>query len=156
MPLNDWLSNFVIYDANYLYCWIFPFCSQILDICYGDGSTRLYARYLPATVRHITAFAREVPHFTELVLDDQRILIKSSILEVAVVHDSPYIELDADKWVDHRLRFSISRDYYEHLGILGDVFAEMHRAMLKIQKLELTDVELSLITALILLCPGWY
>ena len=119
-----------------------------------EDARHLYFRFLPGTVRFITAFAKEIPLFKTLPQDDQRILIKSGILETSAVYDSSHVEINDHSFVNGKLNISIPKDRFNDIGHLGCVLAEITNAINRLKKLELTEVELSLLAALVLFCPG--
>ena len=119
-----------------------------------DDAKHLYFRYLPGTVRFITAFAKEIPLFKTLSHEDQRILIKAGILETSTIYDSSHVEISDDCLVNSKLNITIPKDRLGEIGNLGSVFKEIMEAMNRLKKLELTDVELSLLAALVLFSPG--
>lgn len=80
--------------------------------------------------------------------------MKAGILETSAVYDSSHIEITEDTLVNSKLNLSIPKDRFYHIGHLGHVLVEVMDAMNRLKKLELTDVELSLLAALILFCPG--
>ena len=114
----------------------------------------LYFRYLPGTVRFITAFAKEIPLFKTLSHDDQRLLIKAGILETSVIYDSSHVEITDSALINSKLNLAIPKNRIPYIGNLGSVFQDIIDAMSKLKKLEMTDVELSLLAALVLFSPG--
>ncbi|XP_046554792.1 nuclear hormone receptor E75-like [Haliotis rubra] len=118
-----------------------------------EESKKIYLRYLPTMVRCISTFAKEIPQFLDISLEDQRVLIKSCLLEMAVLYDSTHVHLTDGVWVDEKLKFHMDVEAFPKLGLMGTVFTNFHHVVLKIRKFELTDVELSLICAIVLLCP---
>ena len=110
--------------------------------------------YIPTIVQCMSSFAKEIPQFLDLTMDDQRLLIKGCILEAAVIHDSTHVHVDEQFWQDDKLRFRLDWQQGEELGLLGQVFHQFRPLLSKLRKLELTDAELSLLWALVLFCPG--
>ena len=117
-------------------------------------SKYLYLRYLPGTVRFITAFAKEIPLFKSLNQTDQRILIKSGILEISAIYDSSHIDLDTADFVNKKLNLCIPKYRLESIGLIGLVFSKLISVVERLRRLNLTDVELSLLAAMVLFCPG--
>ncbi|XP_045179542.2 ecdysone-inducible protein E75-like isoform X1 [Mercenaria mercenaria] len=113
----------------------------------------LYLRYLPGTVRFITAFAKEIPLFKSLTEHDQRLLIKSGILEISTINDSLYMELEDNALINRKLNMTVSKDRLKEIGLLGSMFTDICNVMGKLRKLNFTDVELSLLSAIVLFCP---
>lgn len=118
-----------------------------------DDSKYLYFRFLPGTVRFITAFAKEIPLFKTLSQEDQRILIKAGILETSAIYDSSHVEINDDSLVNSKLNITIPKHRFCHIGHLGSVFVDIVDSIYRLKKLEFTDVELSLLAALVLFCP---
>lgn len=102
----------------------------------------------------MSTFAKEIPQFLDMALEDQRVLIKGCILEAAVIHDSMHVHLSSECWVDEKHNFSLQHTHLTTLGLVGEVFLHFQQLVVKLRKLELTDVELSLLCALVLFCPG--
>lgn len=111
-------------------------------------------RYLPAIMHYVSTLTRAISEFTQLSMDDQLVLVNASILEIAVILHASYVKLKKDEWIDDQLRFSISFGRASKLGLLADVFSEMKSVLEKLQKLKLTDTELALLSAVVLLSPG--
>ena len=119
-----------------------------------EDAKHLYFRFLPGTVRFITAFAKEIPLFKTLTQDDQRILIKAGILETSAIYDSSHVEITDFSLVNSKLNLTIPKDNFYSIGHLGSVFVDIVDSINRLKKLELTDVELSLLAALVLFSPG--
>jgi len=81
-------------------------------------------------------------------------MIKASLLETAVVHGCTHVNIDNGEWTDSKLRFVIANELDKDLGLMGSVFQAMHGVTTKLLNLELTDVELSILAALLLFCSG--
>lgn len=135
-------------------CCIFHYLYFQIDIQEKEDAKHLYFRYLPGTVRFITAFAKEIPLFKSLTERDQRLLIKSGILEISAINDSIYMEQNDDAIVNSKLNVSIPKDRLSRIGILGNLFSDLSNVVTKLKKLNFTDVELSLLSAIVLFCPG--
>lgn len=118
-----------------------------------EDAKYLYFRFLPGTVRFITAFAKEIPLFKTLSQDDQRILVKAGILETSAIYDSSHVEINDYSLVNNKLNLTIPKDRFYYIGHLGSVFVEIVDSINRLKKLEFTDVELSLLAALVLFCP---
>ncbi|XP_060591813.1 ecdysone-inducible protein E75-like [Ruditapes philippinarum] len=118
-----------------------------------SDAKHLYFRYLPGTVRFITAFAKEIPLFKSLTEHDQRLLIKSGILEISTINDSLYMELEEDNFVSNKLNITVRKDKLDDIGLLGNMFRDICSVIGKLRKLNFTDVELSLLSAIVLFCP---
>jgi hypothetical protein len=130
---------------------------QVAEIRTGEDTDIIYRTYIPCVVHCMSSFAKDIPHFLDLTLDDQRILIKSCILEAAVLLDCTHVHVTGGTWQDDKLGFRLDLDESgTNLGLLGQVFVQVQPIIAKIRRLELTDVELSLLCALLLFSPGNY
>ncbi|ESP00830.1 hypothetical protein LOTGIDRAFT_238472 [Lottia gigantea] len=127
--------------------------SEIVKLQSKEDSQNIYVRYLPCIVKCITTFAKEIPQFLDLSLDEQRLLVKGCLLEVAAIHDSTHILHSEEKWEDEKLKFRLDTKHWNEYGLLGEVFHHMYDVVGKLRKYELTDVELSLLCAMVLFCP---
>ncbi|WAR10422.1 hypothetical protein MAR_035498 [Mya arenaria] len=90
-----------------------------------EDAKHLYFRYLPGTVRFITAFAKDIPLFKNLTQSDQRLLIKSGLLEISAISDSTHIEIDGSSLVNRKLNIVIEKDRLENIGLLGSLFKDL-------------------------------
>ncbi|XP_052812171.1 ecdysone-inducible protein E75-like [Mya arenaria] len=118
-----------------------------------EDAKHLYFRYLPGTVRFITAFAKDIPLFKNLTQSDQRLLIKSGLLEISAISDSTHIEIDGSSLVNRKLNIVIEKDRLENIGLLGSLFKDLEVVIRRLRSLTLSDVELSLLSAIVLFCP---
>ena len=64
------------------------------------------------------------------------------------------MELDEDAVVNNKLNIVIKKDRLGEIGLLGSLFTDLTDVMQKLRILKFTDVELSLLSALVLFCPG--
>ncbi|KAL5006005.1 hypothetical protein ScPMuIL_017163 [Solemya velum] len=126
---------------------------EITRITTEHDCKKLMSRYLPAIMHYVSALTRAISNFTQLSMDDQLVLVNTSILEIAVILHASYVKLKKDEWIDDQLRFSISFGRASKLGLLADVFSEMKSVLERLQKLKLTDSELALLSAVVLLSP---
>ncbi|XP_076458157.1 uncharacterized protein LOC143291902 [Babylonia areolata] len=113
----------------------------------------VYGQYVPTVVQWLSAFARDIPQFKDLSTEDQRLLIKDSILETAVLLDSLHVHLDTECLLNDKFRFRLHWAQVQDLGLLGQVYANIQPILTKVRRLDLTDVEVSLLCALVLFCP---
>ena len=115
-----------------------------------------YFTHLSSFVKNITSFARGIPNFSSLCIEDQHVLIKSGVLEVSFAQQYQTVDVTEDVWTQRRLGFAVNREIWEDesCGPLGGVFSACHSLALKLSKLQLTDVELSLFASLLLFCSG--
>lgn len=128
------------------------FMNKNITVEEKEDANHLYFRYLPGTVRFITAFAKEIPLFKSLIEHDQRLLIKSGILEISAINDSLHTEQNNHTIFNRKLNLSIPKDRLSRIGVLGNMFSDLTDVMNKLKKLNFTDVELSLLSAIILFC----
>lgn len=126
---------------------------QMCEVSSAEDAERVYMRYIPTIVQFMSSFGKEIPQFLDLALDDQRLLIKGCILEAAVIHDSTHADITSEHWQDDKLMFRLQWRHVSVLGLIGEVFSHTRILMGKLRKLELTDVELSLMCALVMFCP---
>ncbi|XP_076446100.1 uncharacterized protein LOC143283717 [Babylonia areolata] len=126
---------------------------EVMEMKTAEDTEMLYMHYVPTIVHCMSTFAKDVPQFLDLPMDDQRILIKGCILEAGVIHDSTHVHISDQMWQDDKLHFRMDWQRVEGLGLLGRVFSEIRPILTKLRKLELTDVELSLLCALVLFSP---
>ena len=120
----------------------------------SEDANQIYLRYLPVIIRFVSTFAMEIPAFLDLNFEDQRHLIKGCILEVAAIQDSMHVQLETGVWEDEKLKFRIEGEQWENFGLFGEIFTAFHKVAFKIRKLKLTDVEISLLCAIVLFTPG--
>lgn len=64
------------------------------------------------------------------------------------------MELDDTAVVNNKLNIVIRKDRLEEIGLLGQLFTDLTQVMQKLRALKFTDVELSLLSAIVLFCPG--
>ncbi|KAH9499133.1 Ecdysone-induced protein 75B, isoform B [Bulinus truncatus] len=126
---------------------------KIQDRDHNDFPIIFFTQYVPSVVQFITTLAKKIPQFLDISLEDQRALIKGCILEIAFVYDSTHIKLKDDCWTNMKLKFCLSQIKLEKMGLIGEIFSKFWVLMEKIQKMALTDVEVSLICALLILSP---
>ncbi|KAL8586171.1 hypothetical protein ACOMHN_057733 [Nucella lapillus] len=126
---------------------------ETMDLKTAEDTEMLYMHYVPTIVHCMSTFAKDIPQFLDLPMDDQRLLIKGCILESGVIHDSTHVHINDQSWQDDKLKFRMDWERIEELGLLGQVFTEIRPVLNKLRKLDLTDVELSLLCALVLFSP---
>lgn len=64
------------------------------------------------------------------------------------------MELDEAAVINNKLNIVINKDRLEEIGLLGSLFTDLTQVMQKLRALKFTDVELSLLSAIVLFCPG--
>ncbi|KAK3083200.1 hypothetical protein FSP39_016581 [Pinctada imbricata] len=114
-----------------------------------DEISALCSKYLAEVVKFVTFFARELPQFTELGMEDQRMLIKSSLLEICVIH---YVIYSSE---NDLLNLNILKleDNSEKSDLICDLMKVLCSCTKKLLKLNLTEVEYAILAALLLFCP---
>ena len=115
---------------------------------------RLYSHYLPWSVKFITTFAKETTLFKSLTQTDQRLLIRSCILEITAIHDLTGFGLESDRLATQTFNSDIPNGHLEDTMLINKVFNKFGNVQCKLRKIGLTDVEMALLSALILFCPG--
>lgn len=129
------------------------FVNHQIDIQSKEDAQHLYFRYLPGTVQFITAFAKDIALFKSLSHHDQRLSIKSAILEIAAINDSSHMEINDFSILHRKLNIRIQQDKLCEIGLLGSMFADLSKVILRLRNLNLTEVEVSLLSAIVLFCP---
>jgi hypothetical protein len=64
------------------------------------------------------------------------------------------MELEEDNFVSNKLNITVRKDKLDDIGLLGNMFRDICSVIGKLRKLNFTDVELSLLSAIVLFCPG--
>lgn len=64
------------------------------------------------------------------------------------------MQLDESAVVNNKLNILIRKDRLGEIGLLGSLFTDLTDVMQKLRSLKFTDVELSLLSAIVLFCPG--
>ncbi|XP_064598092.1 peroxisome proliferator-activated receptor gamma-like [Liolophura sinensis] len=125
---------------------------ELMFLSSDQQISRLYMTYMPACVKRITIFAREIPQFCCLDTEDQRALIKGALLEVGPIQHMCYLDLEETVLRDTKLMFVMKTDETESRDPVVRMLQEYIPIYRAIKKMNLTDVELSLFHALLLLC----
>uniref|UniRef100_A0A182Z698 Peroxisome proliferator-activated receptor alpha-like n=1 Tax=Biomphalaria glabrata TaxID=6526 RepID=A0A182Z698_BIOGL len=128
-------------------------CDEILRCDHTNFPTIFFTQYVPSIVMFITTLAKKIPQFLDVSQEDQRALIKGSILEIAFLYDATHVKLIQDWWTNTKLKFSISRSHLEQMSFIGKIIEKFWSLMEKVHKMALTDVEMSLICALLIFSP---
>ena len=76
------------------------------------------------------------------------------LLQVSFAQQFPAMNTDSDTWTHQKLKFTVTKDVWEQSGPLGGVFSTSHDIARRMNRLQLTDVEISLLAALLLFCSG--
>ena len=109
----------------------------------------VFSKYLAEVVKFVTFFARELPQFTQLSINNQRLLIKNSLLEVCIVHTVNSAIFDK---LDSMELFKA--DNSDSDSPMQNLMTDMCSCIRKLLKLELTEVEYSILAAILLFSPG--
>ena len=87
-------------------------------------------------------------------MNNQRHLVKESLLEIAIIHALCWNDDTLYANIMDRFGYIIDHVTCEQYGVFGQFLSDMHFSVQKLKKLELTDVELSVMAAMVLLSPG--
>ncbi|KAL3855009.1 hypothetical protein ACJMK2_014241 [Sinanodonta woodiana] len=68
-----------------------------------------------------------LPMFKSLPHEDQKVLVKASILESSAIYDSCKVELDGEGWTNNKLGFSVPKDSFEYIGLIGQLFLTLRK-----------------------------
>ncbi|KAL8564327.1 hypothetical protein ACOMHN_004384 [Nucella lapillus] len=127
--------------------------AQIREIrTMGDWEV-VYGQYVPCMVQCLSCFAKALPQFLDVSPEDQRLLIKGSIMETAIILDSVHVTFDTHTLLNTKFRFRLDLRQAQDLGVLGKLYCQIQLILFKLRRLQLTDVEVSLLCALVLFCP---
>lgn len=114
---------------------------------------KLCSRFLPAMVLFTTYFAKDIPEFTRLQENNQKLLIRESFMEACAVLASHSSDVDSYDLIADKFRYYVHHETCQNMGPFGDFFHKMFSTIQKLRSLEMTDVELSIVAAIILFCP---
>lgn len=109
---------------------------------------------MPAIVHFTTIFARDLTPFKKIDVHSQRNLVKQSLLEIAVIHSLYWNDETTFGKILDRFGYIVDILNCEQYGIFGQFLLDMFYSVQKLKKLELTDVELSVMAAMVLFSPG--
>ena len=101
-----------------------------------------------------TYFAKDIPEFTRLQENNQKLLIRESFMETCAVLSSHSSDIDSYDLITDKFRYYVHHETCQEMGPFGDFFHKMFSSIQKLRILEMTDVELSILAAIILFCPG--
>ncbi|CAH1789587.1 unnamed protein product [Owenia fusiformis] len=114
---------------------------------------KTYLECLPTFVCDVTTFARGIPQFRALAVEDQCALLKSGLLEGSIVQQLPDVDIIDGKIVNKKLSLCMGKDALLHQGPAGGVLAGSCDIWIKLKALNLTDVELALFFGLLIFSP---
>lgn len=143
--------NVHVFNSNCLY---FFTCFKVLEVKCENDTKILCSRYLPAIVHFTTLFARDLTQFKKIDVHSQRNLVKQSLLEIAVIHSLYWNDETTFGKILDRFGYIVDILNCEQYGIFGQFLLDMFYSVQKLKKLELTDVELSVMAAMVLFSPG--
>jgi hypothetical protein len=101
-----------------------------------------------------TYFAKDIPEFTRLQENNQKLLIRESFMETCAVLSSHSSDVDSYDLIADKFRYYVHHETCHEMGPFGVFFHKMFSTIQKLRSLEMTDVELSILAAIILFCPG--
>lgn len=127
--------------------------SAITPVQSDADAKKLCSRFLPAMVLFTTYFAKDIPEFTRLQETNQKLLIRESFMETCAVLSSHSSDVDSYDLVADKFRYYVHHETCHSMGPFGDFFHKMFTTIQKLRSLEMTDVELSILAAIILFCP---
>jgi hypothetical protein len=120
------------------------------DLCWQRFKTRFNE-----VVRDVIHFAKKIPGFSVLDLDDQVCLIKGGCFEVACVVHSAFIDGDDNSmYLQNNSASKVSRDQLKASFLLGEAFIDlMFNFSTRFNSFHLTQGEVALFSALMLISP---
>lgn len=124
--------------------------SQAVEVQSEYDTRLLCSRYLPAIVHFTTIFARDLTPFKKIDVTIQRKLVKESLLEIAIIHAITWNE---ECEIMDRFGYNVDHKTCDKYGVFGQFLSDMYSSVQKLKKLELTNVELSVMAAMVLLSP---
>lgn len=127
--------------------------ASITPVQIDSDAKRLCSRFLPAMVLFTTYFAKDIPEFTRLQENNQKLLIRESFMETCAVLSSHSSDVDSYDLIADKFRYYVHHETCQEMGPFGVFFHKMFSTIQKLRSLEMTDVELSLLAAIILFCP---
>ena len=91
---------------------------------------------------------------TQVSTDDQIRLIKQGSFEVMLARHTMLIDSDTERMLDPSLSKAAPRDVIKGMGPMGEFLSEMFMIARYVNPLELTDEEMGMLGAILLICPG--
>ncbi|XP_078488418.1 nuclear receptor isoform X2 [Ciona intestinalis] len=120
--------------------------SKIVQILYSDFQARVVNG-----ICELTEFAKCLPNFHNISLQDQVILLKYGSYETMFVLFSRLIY--GEGMILPKSNIYVSFNFVYQLGVAGDIMKSKFFFAKKMLALELTDDEMALFVAVIILCP---
>lgn len=130
---------------------ICPYPFQHLKMTCENDARKFCSQYVTDMVRFISVFAREIPQFTQMDIDDQKTLIKHCILESIIIHCVSRSPSDCDEEFDNVSKYNSDSE-----GPLTNLIYDVVTCVKKLKALRLTEVELAIFAAMVLFCAGMY
>lgn len=118
--------------------------------CENDAR-KFCSRYVTDMVRFISIFAREIPHFTQMDIDDQKTLIKHCVLESIIIHSVSLSPSTCEAMEEFR---GMNSNDSDQEGPLSRLIHDVISCVKKLRALKLTEVELAIFAAMVLFCAG--
>ncbi|VDI07500.1 Hypothetical predicted protein [Mytilus galloprovincialis] len=123
-----------------------------------DGSLRnLYSEFTTNLVIFIVDFSNCIRTFVLLPDDFRKIQIKQCLLEMAVIYYTYWYSVRKSDifWEIYNLDTSMKK-FFIHGGEIGHLISSIFRSALSFKLLNLTDQEICLLAAMVLLSPGMF
>lgn len=123
-----------------------------------DGSLRnLYSEFTTNLVIFIVDFSNCIRTFVLLPDDFRKIQIKQCLLEMAVIYYTYWYSVRKSDifWEIYNLDTSM-KNFSIHGGEIGHLISSIFRSALSFKLLNLTDKEICLLAAMVLLSPGMF
>nr|XP_026691145.1 nuclear receptor isoform X1 [Ciona intestinalis] len=120
--------------------------SKIVQILYSDFQARVVNG-----ICELTEFAKRLPNFHDISLQDQVILLKYGSYETMFVLFSRLIY--GEGMILPKSNIYVTFNFVYQLGVAGDIMKSKFLFAKKMLALELTDDEMALFVAMIILCP---
>lgn len=127
-------------------------CCKAKEVLNEHDAKVLCSRYLLSMVCFITYFAQDLLPFNKVDIMTQRNLVKQSLLEITAIHALFWTGNDILSNMS-KFGFLVDLKTIQDLGLFGQFLADMHNSVERLKKLNLTDVELSVLASIILFTP---
>ncbi|KAJ7307396.1 hypothetical protein JRQ81_009412 [Phrynocephalus forsythii] len=111
----------------------------------------LFADVTTYTIQQVVKFAKDIPYFRTLPVDDQISLLKGATMEISEILFNMYFDLDSETWVCGSHTYAA-----ENITMLGfkPIYLELVlKFHVSLRKLDLNDTEYILLQALLLFSP---
>ncbi|XP_077116594.1 nuclear receptor subfamily 1 group I member 3 isoform X3 [Ranitomeya variabilis] len=130
-----------------------PTSQHVLGHAIGDNMTKLphFADLSTYMIQQVIQFAKEIPVFKSLSIDDQISLLKGSTMEVSHLQFNTVFNLETKIWEFGRLKLSI--EHGERTGFQRIFLEPLLKFHITLRKLKLHEAEYVLMQALALFSP---